>query len=126
MVKAILLQIPPPVSEALWVRAAYHCNCLMYVEHVLLHSLVVPLLDHIQSPYHGIIGVLVTECLLHVHQQVPHGDIFALVQRVSPFAGVPMEADEDVGMHASLIILLKEGIHTEAPECVRHFSPWIS
>ena len=69
----------------------------MYAEHVLLHSLVVPLLDLIQSPYHGIIVVLVTECLLHVHQQVLHGDIFALVQRVGPFAGVPMETGKDVG-----------------------------
>ena len=97
----------------------------MYVEHVLLHSLVVPLLDLIQSPYHGIIVVLVAECLLHVHQQVPHGDIFALIKHVGPFARVPMKTGEDVGVHTGLIILLKEGIHIKAPECVHHLCPWI-
>ena len=89
MIEAILLQIPPPVREALWVCAAYHGNCLVYAEHVLLHHLIVPLLDLIQSPYHGIIVVLVAECLLHVHQQVPHRDIFALAECAGPFARVP-------------------------------------
>ena len=98
----------------------------MYVEHVLLHSLVIPLLDLIQSPYHGTIVVLITEGLLDVHQQVPHRNIFALIKHVSSFVGVPMETGEDVGAHASLIILLEEGIHIEAPECVRHLGPWIS
>ena len=126
MVEAILLQILPPVREALWVHAPYHHDCLMYVEHVLLHSLVIPLLDLIQSPYHGIIVMLITEGLLDVHQQVPHRDIFALVKLASPFAGVPMETGEDVGVHASLIILLEEGIHIEAPEHVCHLGPWIS
>ena len=37
-----------------------------------------------------------------------------------------METGEDVGAHTGLIILLKEGVHIEAPECVRHLSPWIS
>ena len=111
MVEAILLQISPPVREAVQVCMAYHCDCLMYAEHVLLHSLIVSLLDLIQSPYHGIIVALVTECLLHVHQQVPHGDILALIQRAGPFGRVPMETGEDVGAHAGLIILLEEGIH---------------
>ena len=111
MIEAILLQIPPPVREALRVRAAYHGNSLMYAEHVLLHHLIVPLLDLIQSPYHGIIVVLVAKCPLHVHQQVPHGDVFALVQHAGPFARVPMETGEDVGAHTSLIILLEEGVY---------------
>ena len=89
MIEAILLQIPPSVREVLQVRAVYYGNRLVYVEHVLLHHLVIPLLDLIQSPYHGIIVALVTECLLHVHQQVPHGDIFALVQHAGPFVGYP-------------------------------------
>ena len=89
-------------------------------------SLVLPLLDLIQSPYHGIIVALVTECLLHVHQQVQHGDILALIQCAGPFAGVPMETGENVRAHAGLIILLNKVIHTEAPECVRHLCPWIS
>ena len=125
MVEAILLQIPPLVREALQVCVAYHHDSVMYAEHVLLHSLVLPLLDLIQSPYHGIIVTLVTECLLHVHQQVPHGDILTLIQHASPFAGVPMETGENVGAHAGLIILLEKGIHIEAPECVRHLHPWI-
>ena len=125
MVEAILLQILPPVREALWVHTAYHCNCVIYVEHVLLHSLVLPLLDFIQSPYHGIIVALVTECLLHVHQQVPHGDILALVQHVGPFAGVPTETGEDVGAHTGFIILLEEGVHIKVPERVHHLGPWI-
>ena len=97
----------------------------MYAEHVLLHGLILPLLDLIQSPYHGIIVALVTECLLHVHQQVPHRDILALIQRVGPFAGVPTETGKDVGVHAGLIILLEEGIHIKALECVCHLGPWI-
>ena len=123
MIEVILLQIPPPVREVLWVHSAYYGDCLMYAKHVLLHHLVIPLLDLIQSPYHGII---ITKCLFHVHQQVPHGDILALVQRVSPFARVPTEAGEDVRVHAGLIILLEEGIHIEAPECVHHLHPQIS
>ena len=125
MVEAILLQILPPVREVLWVHAVYHRDRVVYVEHVLLHDLILPLLDLIQNPYHGIIVVLVTECLLHVHQQVPHRDILALIQHASPFAGVPMETGKDVGVHAGLIILLEEGIHIEAPERVRHLGPWI-
>ena len=101
-------------------------NHVMYAEHVLLHSLVLPLLHLIQSPYHGIIVTFVTECLLHVHQQVPHGGILALIQRAGPFAGVPMETGEDVGVHAGLIILLEKGIHIDAPERVHHLGPWIS
>ena len=98
----------------------------MYVEHVLLHSLVLPLLDLTQSPYHGIIVALVTECLLHVHQQVPHGDILALIQHAGPFARVPTETGKNVGAHAGLIILLKKGIHIIVPECVCHLHLWIS
>ena len=125
MIEVILLQIPPPVREALRVRLAYHSNCLMYVKHILLHHLVVPLLDLIQSPYHGIIVVLAAKCLLHVHQQVLHRDVFALIQCVGPFAWVPTETGEDVGVHTSLIILLEEGIYIKAPECVRHLRPQI-
>ena len=125
MIEAVLLQILPPFREVLRVHAAYHSNCLMYAKHVLLHRLIVPLLDLIQSPYHGIIVALVTECLLHVHQQVPHRDIFDLIQHAGPFARVPMETGENVGAHTSLIILLKEGVYIEAPECVHHLCPWI-
>ena len=125
MVEAILLQVPPLIRRALRVCMAYHRDCIMYVEHVLLYSLVLPLLDLIQSPYHGIIVAIVTECLLHVHQQVPHGDVLALVQCAGPFAGVPTEIGKDVGVHAGLIILLKEGIHIKVPERVHHLHPWI-
>ena len=126
MIEAILLQILPPVQEALWVCSVYHCHCLMYAKHILLHHLIVPLLDLIQSPYHGIIVVLVAKRPLHVHQQVSYRDVFALVQHVGPFAWVPTETGEDVGVHTSLIILLKEGIYIKAPECVSHLRPWIS
>ena len=118
MVEAILLQVPPLVREVLWVRMAYNHDRVMYVEHILLHSLILPLLDLIQSPYHGIIVALVTKCLLHVHQQIPCGAILALIQHVGPFAVVPMETGKDVGVHAGLIILLEEGIHIKAPECM--------
>ena len=126
MIEAILFQFPPPVWEALWVRLAYHGDRLMNAEHVLLHCLIIPLLNLIQSPYHGIIIVLVAKCLLHVHQQVPHRDVLALIQCVGPFVWVPMEAGEDVGVHISLIILLEEGIYIKAPERVHHLHPWIS
>ena len=63
MIEAILLQIPPPVQEVVWVCWAYHCNRLMYVKHILLHRLIIPLLDLIQSPYHGIIVALVVNVL---------------------------------------------------------------
>ena len=61
MIEAILLQILPLVREVLQVCMAYHSDCIMYVEHVLLYSLFLPLLDLIQSPYHGIIVMLVTD-----------------------------------------------------------------
>ena len=44
MIEAIL-QIPPPVGKVLRVCSVYHCNRLMYVKHILLHRLSVPLLD---------------------------------------------------------------------------------
>ena len=69
--------------------------------------------------------MLVTKCLLHVHQQVPHGDIFALIQHVGLFATVPTEPGKDVGVHTGFIILLKEGIHIEVPERVHHLCLWI-
>ena len=97
MIEVILLQIPPPVWEVVQVCSAYYCNHLMYAKHILLHHLVIPLLDLIQSPYHGIIAALVAECPLHVHQQVPHQDVLALIQCASPFTQVPMETGEDVG-----------------------------
>ena len=125
MVEAILLQVPSPIWEALWVGTVYHRDRVMYVEHVLLYSLFLPLLDLIQGPYHGIIVGLVTECLLHVHQQVWHGDILTFIQCAGPFAGVPTETGKNVGANACLIILLKEGIHIEVPECVPHLRPWI-
>ena len=92
---------------------------------MLLHGLVLLLLSLIQGPYHGIIVVLVTKHLLHVHQQVLHGDILALIQCVGPFARVPVETGKNMRADACLIILLKEGIHIEPPECVRHFHPQI-
>ena len=125
MIEVILLQIPPPVREALQVHSAYHRNRLVYAKHIILHHLIIPLLDLIQSPYHGIIVVLVAKCPLHVHQQVPHRDVLALVQHVGPFAQVPMETGEDVGAHTSFIILLKEGIYIKVPEHVHHLRPWI-
>ena len=125
MIEAILLQILPPVQEAVWVCSAYYHNCLMYVKHILLHCLIIPLLDLIQSPYHGIIVMLVAKCPLHVHQQVPHGDVLALIQHVGPFTCVPTETGKDVGVHTSLIMLLKKGIYVKAPEHVCHLHPWI-
>ena len=125
MIEAILLQIPPLVQKVLRVRSAYHRNCLMYAKHILLHHLVIPLLDLIQSPYHGIIVVLAAECPLHVHQQVPHRDVLALIQRAGPFAQVPTETGKNVGVHTSLIILLEEGIYIKVPEHVHHLCPWI-
>ena len=73
-----------------------------------------------------IIVALVAECPLHVHQQVPHRDVLALIQCAGPFAWVPTGTGKDVGVHTSLIILLKKGIYIEVPECVCHLHPWIS
>ena len=103
-----------------------HHDRVMYVEHVLLHSLILLLLNLIQCPYHGIIVVFVTKSLLHVHQQVLYRDILAFVQGVGPFTGVPTETGKDMRVHTGLIILLKEGIHIKPPECVHHFCSWIS
>ena len=125
MIEAVLRQILPPVKEALRVCAAYHSDHLVYAVHVLLHRLTVPLLDLIQSPYHGIIVMLVAECLLHVHQQVPHRDTFTLIQHAGPFAWVPTDTGKYMGAHTSLIIMLKEGIYIKVPERVRHLRPWI-
>ena len=95
-------------------------------EHVLLHSFVLLLLNLIQCPYHGIVVTFVTKHLLHVHQQVLHRDILAFIQGVGPFTGVPAETGKDMRVHIGLIILLKESIHIELPECVHHFHSWIS
>ena len=126
MIEVILLQIPPPVWEAVQVCSVYYHNCLMYAKHILLHHLIIPLLDLIQSPYHGIIVPLVAKCPLHVHQQVPHRDVLAFVQHAGPFTQAPTETGKDVGVYTSLIILLKKGIYVKAPECVHHLCPWIS
>ena len=126
MVEAVFLQIPLSIRKVFQVRVANHCDSIMYAEHVLLHGLILLLLNLIQGPYHGIIVTLVTEHLLHVHQQVLHRDILVLVQCASPFTRVPMETGKNMRVHACLIILLKEGIHVNLPECVHHFRPWIS
>ena len=89
VIKVILLQIPPPVREAVWVCLAYCHDRLMYTKHVLLHHLVIPLLDLIQGPDHGIIIWLVAKCSLHVYQQVPHRDVLTFIQHASPFTGYP-------------------------------------
>ena len=125
MVEAILLQIPPLIREALRVCVVNHRDSVVYAEHVLLYGLILLLLDLIQGPYHGIVVTLVTECLLHVHQHVLHGDILAFIQHVGPFTRVPTETGKNVRAHACLIILLEEGIHIKPPECVRHLHPWI-
>ena len=96
------------------------------VKHILLHHLIIPLLDLIQSPYHGIIITLVVKCPLHVHQQVLHRDVFTFVQHAGPFTQVPMETGEDVGVHTGPIILLKKGIYIKMPERVHHLHPRIS
>ena len=126
MIEAILLQIPPPVREVVRVCSAYYCNRLMYVKHLLLHHLIIPLLDLIQSPYHGIIVTLFAKCPLHVHQQVPHQDVFPFIQHTGPLARVPTETGKDVGVHTGLIILLKKGIYVKTPERVHHLCPQIS
>ena len=89
MVEAILLQILPSIREALWLCTAYHCNHLVSEEHVLLHCLIFPLLDLIESPYHGIIVAPVTKSLLHVHQRVLHGDILPSSSMRAHLMGYP-------------------------------------
>ena len=126
MVEMVLLQISPSIRKVLQVCASNHRDCIMYAEHVLLHRLILLLLNLIQCPYHGIIVMFVIKCLLHVHQQVLHRDILVFIQGAGPFTGVPVEASKDMWAHTGLIILLKEGIHIKAPECVHHFYPWIS
>ena len=79
MVEVVLLQIPSLIRKVLQVHAANHHNHVMYVEHVLLHHLVLLLLNLIQCPYHGIVVMFVTKHLLHVHQQVLHRDILAFI-----------------------------------------------
>ena len=60
MVEMVLLQIPPSIRKVLQVRVSNHHNCIMYVEHVLLHHLILLLLNLIQCPYHGIVVMFVT------------------------------------------------------------------
>ena len=114
------------IRKALWVHVANYCNCIVYVEHVLLHCLVLFLLNLIQCPYNGIVVMFITKHLFHVHQQVLHGDIFAFIQGVCPFTWVPVETGKDMRAHTDFIILLEEGIHIKMPECVHHFCTWIS
>ena len=126
MVEVVLLQIPPSIRKALWVHAVNDHNGIMYAKHVLLHSFVLLLLNLMQCPDHGIVVAFVTKHLLHVHQQVLHRDILAFVEGVGAFTGVPMETGKNMRVHAGLIILLKEGVHIEPPECVHYFCSWIS
>ena len=123
VIEAILLQISPPVREVVWVGSVYCCNRFVYAEHVFLHCLIIPLLDLIQGPDHGIIVLLVAKCSLHVHQQVPHRDVLTFIQGAGPFTRVPTKTGEDVGVHTGLTILLQKGIHVETPECVHHLCP---
>ena len=125
MIEVILLQIPPPVREMVWVCSAYYGDRLMYAKHVLFHHLIIPLLDFIQGPDHGIIVPLVAKCSLHVHQQVPHRNVLAFIQCAGPFTRVPTKTGKDVGAHTGLNILLQKGIHIEAPERVHHLCPRI-
>ena len=67
MLETVLLQIPPSIRKVLWVCTVNHHDSIVYVEHVLLHSLLLLLLNLIQCPYHGIIVAFVSKCLLHVH-----------------------------------------------------------
>ena len=97
----------------------------MYAKHILLHRLVIPLLDLVQGPDHGIVVPLVAKCSLHVHQQVPHIDVLTFVQHAGQFTQVPTKTGEDVGVHTGLIILLKKGIYIETPERVCHLHPRI-
>ena len=126
MVEAVLLQIPPSIRKALWVHMVNHRSSVMYAEHVLLHHLILLLLNLIQCPYHGIVVTFVTKHLLHVHQQVLHRDILAFIKGAGPLTGVPTETGKNMRVHAGFIILLKEGIHIEPPECIHHFHSWIS
>ena len=126
MIEVILLQILPPVREVVWVHSAYYRSHLVYAKHILIHHHVIPLLNLLQSPYHGIIVALVAKCPLHVHQQVLHRDVLTLIQRVGPFTQVSTETGEDVEVHSSLIVLLEKGTYIEVPEYVCHLHPWIS
>ena len=114
------------IRKVLQVCVANYCNCIMYVEHVLLHCLVLFLLNLIQHPYHGIIVTFITKCLFHVHQQVLHGDIFAFIEGVGPFSQVPVETGKDMRAHTGFVILLKEGINIKTPECVHYLCTWVS
>ena len=96
MVEVVLLQISPTIRKALQVRVVNHCNHVMYAEHVLLHCLILFLLNLVQCPYHGIVVAFVTKRLLHVHQQVLHGDIFAFIQGAGPFTQVSVKTGKDM------------------------------
>ena len=99
----------------LW-RPAHVCKaCTLPLSH---H----PFVGFIQGPDHGIIVLLVAKCSLHVHQQVPHRDVFTFVQHAGPFTRVSTKTGKDVGVHTGLIILLQKGIHVER---VHHFRPQI-
>ena len=113
------------IRKVLRVRAVNYHNCVMYTEHVLLHCLILFLLNLIQSPYHGIIVVLITKCLFHVHQQVLHEDIFAFIEGVGPFTWVPTETGKDMRAHTGFVILLEEGSNIKTPECAHYFRTWV-
>ena len=51
------------IRKALQVCVVNYCDCVMYVEHVLLHCLVLFLLNLIQCPYHDIVVAFITKHL---------------------------------------------------------------
>ena len=108
----------------LQVCAVNYRDCIIYVEHVLLHCLILFLLNLIQCLYHGIIVIFITKCLFHVHQQVLHGDIFAFIEGAGSFTWVPGETG--MRAHTGFIILLKKDINIKTPECVHYFHTWVS
>ena len=52
MVEAVFLQIPPSIRKALWVCDVNHRDHTVYVEHVLLHSFVLLLLNLMSLSWH--------------------------------------------------------------------------
>ena len=70
MVELILCQVLTLISYSIWVHTADHCHSLMYVQHVLLHVLILLLANFIQTPDHGVTIMDVAEHAIHESQQV--------------------------------------------------------
>ena len=65
MVESILCQVLTLISYSDGVGTANHHHSLMYLQHVLLHGLILLLVNFTQTPNHGVTVTDVAKCAIN-------------------------------------------------------------